>query len=227
MSADYSQIELVVLAHLSDDVMLKNAFVEGRDIHTQTASLLFGMEEDQVTPEMRRIGKTINFGVVYGMSGFRLSRDMKIPRKEADNFIETYFERYSGVNRFINETIEKAEELEYVETIKGRRRYLSGINSRNRTEKKQAERYAVNTPIQGSAAEIMKVAMIRVADKLKLEKAKSRLILQVHDELILEVSDSELTHISELVRTTMEKAAELTVPLTVNLEQGKSWGSIH
>jgi DNA polymerase-1 len=225
LSADYSQIELVVLADLSDDPILKDAFSKGKDIHTQTASLLFGIDEEQVTPEMRRIGKTINFGVIYGMSGFRLARDLKIPRGDANNFIETYFQRYRGVNDFIKRTIQKAEERGYVETIEGRRRYLPRINSRNNTEKKAEERIAVNTPIQGSAADIIKRAMIGISEKLK--GLKSRLILQIHDELILEVAEDELETVRKLVKSTMETATPLKVPLRVQLDEGRSWGSLH
>ncbi len=225
LSADYSQIELVVLAHLSQDSKLIHAFSEDRDIHALTASLLYGTPEDEVTPEMRRIGKTINFGVIYGMSAFRLSRDLKIPRKEADTFIDTYFETYQGVDSFIKQTIAGAEERGYVETIFGRRRYLPRINSRNKTEKSAEERIAVNTPIQGSAADIMKKTMIAISGRLN--DLRSRLILQVHDELIFEVVEDERQEVERIVQETMESAAELSLSLKVNLEWGGNWGQIH
>jgi DNA polymerase-1 len=227
LSADYSQIELVVLAHLSGDPMLQEAFRENRDIHRQTAAVLYGVAESEVTPEQRRIGKTINFGVIYGMSAFRLARDMRIPRRDADDFIRRYFERYAGVDRFIKQTIAQAEQRGYVETIMGRRRPLSRINSRNRTEKMAAERVAVNSPIQGSAADIVKKVMIEVTRALAKKRMASRLLLQVHDELIFEVPDSELDQARELVREKMERAVELSVPLRVSLEVGPTWGDIH
>jgi DNA polymerase-1 len=227
LSADYSQIELVVLAHLSGDPMLQEAFRENRDIHRQTASVLFGVPEDEVTSEQRRIGKTINFGVVYGMSAFRLARELRIPRTDADAFIRRYFERYAGVDRFIKQTIRRAEEKGYVATIMGRRRPVSRINSRNRTEKMAAERVAVNSPIQGSAADIVKQAMIDVTLALAERRMSTRLLLQVHDELIFEVPDGELAQAEELVRKSMERAVKLSVPLRVSLDVGPTWGDIH
>jgi len=227
LSADYSQIELVVLAHLSEDPMLLEAFRENRDIHRQTAAVLYGVDEAQVKPEQRRVGKTVNFGVIYGMSAFRLARDMRIPRRDAEQFIRRYFERYAGVDRFIKQTVRQAEQRGYVETIMGRRRPISRINSRNRTEKMAAERVAVNSPVQGSAADIVKQAMIEVTLALAERRMASRLLLQVHDELIFEVPDGELDRGRELIREKMEAAVELTVPLRVSLEVGPTWGDIH
>jgi len=227
LSADYSQIELVVLAHLSGDPMLREAFREGRDIHRQTAAVLYGVAEAEVSADQRRIGKTINFGVIYGMSAFRLARDMRIPRRDADEFIQRYFERYAGVDRFIKQTIRQAEQRGYVETIMGRRRPLGRINSRNRTEKMAAERVAVNSPIQGSAADIVKRAMIGVTRALEEKRMASRLLLQVHDELIFEVPDRELDQARKLVKEKMERAVELSVPLRISLEVGPTWGDIH
>lgn len=227
LSADYSQIELVVLAHLSGDPMLKEAFHQGKDIHRQTAAVLFGVTETEVTAEQRRIGKTINFGVIYGMSAFRLARDLRIPRRDADGFIRRYFERYAGVDRFIKQTVREAERRGFVETIMGRRRPISRINSRNRTEKMAAERVAVNSPIQGSAADIVKQAMIDVTRVLGEKKMKSRLLLQVHDELIFEVPEAELSQAQDLVKQRMEQAITLSVPLRVSLEVGATWGDIH
>jgi DNA polymerase-1 len=227
LSADYSQIELVVLAHLSEDPMLLEAFRENRDIHRQTAAVLYGVDEAQVKPEQRRVGKTVNFGVIYGMSAFRLARDMRIPRRDAEQFIRRYFERYAGVDRFIKQTVRQAEQRGYVETIMGRRRPISRINSRNRTEKMAAERVAVNSPVQGSAADIVKQAMIEVTRALAEKRMASRLLLQVHDELIFEVPDGELDRSRELIREKMEAAVELTVPLRISLEVGPTWGDIH
>ena len=227
LSGDYSQIELVVLAHLSGDPMLQEAFRQNRDIHRQTAAVLYGVSEEEVKPEQRRVGKTVNFGVIYGMSAFRLARDMRIPRRDADEFIQRYFERYAGVDRFINQTIRQAEKMGYVETMMGRRRPLDRINSRNRTEKMAAERVAVNSPIQGSAADIVKQAMIGVTRALADKRMASRLLLQVHDELIFEVPDGELEQARELVKEKMERAVELSVPLRVSLEVGPTWGDIH
>ncbi|MBN2553579.1 MAG: DNA polymerase I [Spirochaetales bacterium] len=227
LSADYSQIELVVLAHLSGDPMLREAFLSNRDVHRQTAAVLFGVPEQQVSAEQRRIGKTINFGVIYGMSAFRLARDLRIPRRDAEQFIQRYFERYAGVDRFIRETVARAEKQGYVETIMGRRRPIAGINSRNRTEKMAAERVAMNSPIQGSAADIVKLAMIEVARALAEKRMASRLLLQVHDELIFEVPSAEIEQAQALVKQKMEEAVELSVPLRVSLEAGPTWGDIH
>ncbi len=227
LSADYGQIELVILAHLSQDPVLIEAFNEQRDIHRQTAAILFGVEEKDVSADQRRIGKTVNFGVIYGMSAFRLARDLKIGRKEADSFIERYFERYAEVDRFKKETIRKAEAKGYVETLMGRKRQIPQINSRNRTEKMAAERVAVNSPIQGSAADIVKRAMIRISEALGKNNLRTRLLLQVHDELIFEVPDEEIEDSRELIRTTMENTIKLSAPLRVSIETGNSWGDIH
>ena len=227
LSADYSQIELAVLAHLSGDPMLKEAFHQDKDIHRQTAAVLFGVPEPEVSAEQRRIGKTINFGVIYGMSAFRLARDLRIPRRDADEFIQRYFERYAGVDRFIKQTVREAELRGFVQTIMGRRRPISRINSRNRTEKMAADRVAMNSPIQGSAADIVKQAMIDVTRALGEKKMKSRLLLQVHDELIFEVPEAELGQAQDLVKQRMERAVALSVPLRVSLEVGPTWGDIH
>ncbi len=227
VSADYSQVELVVLAHLSGDPGLKRAFAEGTDVHRHTGSLIFGVSPDEVTPAQRRIAKTINFGVMYGMSAFRLARDLAIPRKEADRFIEAYFATYSRIRAFIDETIARAEGCGYVETILGRRRYLANISNRNRTVKMATERVAVNTPIQGSAADIMKRAMIDLAAALRHRELESRMLLQVHDELILECPPHEVETVSALVRQIMTNAVTLSIPLQVSVETGASWGELH
>jgi DNA polymerase-1 len=227
VSADYSQIELVVLAHLSGDEGLRRAFSEGVDVHRRTASLLFKVAEEAVTPEQRRIAKTINFGVIYGMSAFRLSNELKIPRGEAQSFIDAYFATYAGVRDFIAKTVADTERTGYSTTLFGRRRPILMINSRNKTEKQAAERVAVNTPIQGSAADIVKLAMLRVDKALGAELPATRLLLQVHDELIVEAPEKEAKAAAELMRREMEGAAELAVPLRVSVETAKSWGEIH
>lgn len=227
VSADYSQIELVVLAHLSNDEGLRRAFREGVDVHRRTASLLFKVDEAAVTPEQRRIAKTINFGVIYGMSAFRLANELKIGRGEAQGFIDSYFATYSGVTDFIRKTVESTEKTGYAETILGRRRPILMINSRNKTEKQAAERVAVNTPIQGSAADIVKLAMLRVDAALKRAHPSARLLLQVHDELIVEAPEKEAKAVGELMRKEMEGAIELSVPLRVSVESAKAWGDMH
>ncbi len=227
VSADYAQIELVILAHLSRDANLVDAFKGGVDVHRRTASLIFGCAPEEVTPDMRRVAKTINFGVMYGMSAFRLANELRIPRGQAAGFINSYFATYSGVATFIAETKERAKERGYVETIMGRRRFIRAINSSNKLELAGAERVAVNTPIQGSAADIVKTAMIRVDSALKREKLASKLLLQVHDELILESPVAEVAQVRELVKKEMESVIELAVPLRASVESGPSWGDFH
>jgi DNA polymerase-1 len=227
VSADYSQIELVILAHLSEDKNLLSAFAEERDVHARTAALIFGVEEKNVLPEQRRIAKTINFGVMYGMSSFRLANELGISRTEASSFIEAYFRTYSGVRTFIDGLIRKTEETGYASTILGRRRYIQGINSRNKTEKAAAERVAVNTPIQGSAADIVKTAMLNLDKALAAAASPARLLLQVHDELILECPKDAAKDTAELVKREMENAVKLKVPLRVSVDTGKRWGDFH
>jgi DNA polymerase-1 len=227
ISADYAQIELAILASLSKDPILLESFREGRDIHRQTASLIFGVPETGVTAEQRRIGKTINFGVIYGMSAYGLSQGLKIPKSEADRFIKTYFQRFQGVDAFLKETIRSAEETGSVRTLMGRRRNIPTIRSRNRTEKNAAERIAVNSPIQGTAADIVKLAMIRLHDKLAEEKLSTRILLQVHDEIILEAPEEETRDAVAIVKSVMEEAAGGRIPLKVKCEIGDSWGDFH
>ena len=227
ISADYAQIELVILAHLSRDENLVSAFREGVDVHRKTAGLIFGVTDADVTPEMRRVAKTINFGVMYGMSAFRLANELRIPRGQAAQFINTYFETYAGVASFIEETKERARKTGYVETLMGRRRYIRGITSRNKMEQSGAERIAVNTPIQGSAADIVKSAMLRVDSALRCENLETRLLLQVHDELILESPKKETQHVRDMVKREMEAVMTLAVPLRVHVESGPSWGEFH
>jgi DNA polymerase-1 len=228
VSADYSQIELVVLAHLSGDARLREAFSNNKDVHAQTASIIYGVRESEVTSQMRRVGKTINFGVIYGMSAYRLSRDLKISRQDADSFIKAYFTEYSGVRKFNDETIEKASVNGYVETIRGRRRPIDKrIKSVNKAEKAQEERIAVNSPIQGSAADIVKLAMIEVVNRLSAAGLESKLLLQVHDELIFEVPEGEKEKAIRTITETMESIVPLDVPLRVGISTGKTWGELH
>ena len=229
ISADYSQIELVVLAHLSADKNMSQSFIDGTDVHKATAALIYGVSPDAVTPDMRRTAKTINFGVIYGMSAFRLARDLGISRTQASQFIENYFAQYASVDAFIKDTIKKAEETGWVETLFGRRRPIMNINSRNKLEKAAAERIAVNTPVQGSAADIVKKAMLSVSEALAKTKSPARLLLQVHDELIFECPDDQATIDATiaLIKDKMENAVKLNVPLRVSIEYGKNWGEFH
>ncbi len=227
LSADYSQIELVVLAHLSEDESLKKAFISGNDVHSETGSLIFDKPLSEITKDDRRIAKTINFGVMYGMSSFRLGRDLGIPRSKAEEFISSYFLKYSSIRTFMDRIIEEAEKTGKVRTLMGRERFIPGINSRNKTEKSGAERMAVNTPIQGSAADIVKLVMIKLINKIRDLNLKARMILQVHDEVIFEVPDSELDVLKKLVKEEMENVVSLSIPLRTSIETGKNWGDFH
>ena len=229
ISADYAQIELVVLAHLSADKNMCKAFNDGTDVHKATAALIYNVPPEHVTPEMRRTAKTINFGVIYGMSSFRLANDLGISRTQAAQFIDNYFRMYADVDRFIKETVAGAEQTGKVTTIFGRSRPIIGINSRNKVEKAAAERIAVNSPVQGSAADIVKKAMINVTSALDQAKSPARLLLQVHDELIFECPDDKSTIDATvtLIKDKMEHAVELNVPLRVSIEYGKNWGEFH
>ncbi len=227
VTADYAQIELVILAHLSADENLCKAFSAGTDVHRATAALIFNISEDEVTAEQRRTAKTINFGVMYGMSAFRLSNELGIPRSTASEFIESYFATYSGIQKFMHSTIEKVERTGYVETIMGRRRYIPTITSKNKMEKAGAERIAINTPIQGSAADIVKKAMLKVYKALTNEIPSAKLLLQVHDELIIECDEQNSKEVENLIRREMESTVELSIPLRVSVESAKSWGDFH
>ena len=223
LSADYSQIELRILAHMSGDATLIDAFRHGQDVHARTASEVFDVPLAEVTGEQRRRAKAVNFGIVYGLSDFGLARDLGIGRKEAAGYIERYFERYHGVREFLDKTIADAHANGFVTTLYGRRRDLPAIHSRNFMQRSFAERMAMNTPIQGTAADLIKIAMIRADEALRKEKVKSRILLQVHDELVLEVTADEIDAVSELLRTAMSGAAELHVPLAVDVHTGKNW----
>lgn len=223
LSADYSQIELRVLAHIADDENLISAFKHHIDIHTKTASEVFKVPIDEVTPRMRSNAKAVNFGIVYGIGDYSLAEDLKISRKEAKLYIETYFERYPNVKKYLEEIVEKAKRDTYVSTILNRRRFINEINAKNKIVAAFGERLAMNTPIQGSAADIIKLAMVKVYNKLNEENLKSTIILQVHDELILNVYEDELDKVKALVKNEMENAIELKVPLEVDINIGKSW----
>ncbi|RAL27110.1 DNA polymerase I [Thermoflavimicrobium daqui] len=223
LSADYSQIELRVLAHLSKDQTLITAFNEGRDIHTQTAMDIFEVGADEVTSLMRRHAKAVNFGIVYGISDFGLSQNLGISRAEAKEFIERYFKRYPGVKNYMDEAVEQAKKDGFVTTLLNRRRYLPDIRSSNFTKRSFAERTAMNTPIQGTAADIIKYAMIELNQKMKEQNLHSRLLLQVHDELVFELPPSELEIIRTLVPEVMENALQLSVPLKVDVNYGENW----
>ncbi|MBO9386368.1 MAG: DNA polymerase I [Thermomicrobium sp.] len=226
LSVDYSQIELRLMAHFSQDPALLRAFAEGKDIHAATASEVFGVPLDAVTPEMRRIAKVVNFGIMYGMQAYGLARDTGMSRQDAQRFIEAYFQRFPGVARYLEETRRRAAELGYVETLFGRRRYLPEITSSNPARRQAAERMAVNMPLQGTAADIMKLAMIAVHRALAERGLRSRMLLQVHDELVLEVPESELATTTELVTTRMTRVVELSVPLEVDAKAGPNWADL-
>ncbi len=223
LSADYSQIELRLLAHMSDDENLINAFLSGEDIHARTAAEVFGISLEEVTPELRRKAKAVNFGIVYGISDYGLSLDLHTSRKEANEYIQLYFQRYPKVKNFLDKTIFQARKLGYVTTMFGRRRYLPAIKSSNFHQRGLAERMAMNTPIQGSAADIIKLAMISAEKNLR--DFQSRIILQVHDELVAEVKNSELEQVEKIIRAAMENVAELKIPLVVDVHCGKNWAA--
>lgn len=223
VDADYSQIELRILAHISGDQGLIDTFSRNEDIHTRTASEVFGVELNEVTPVMRGRAKAVNFGIVYGISDYGLSQDLKITRKEAKKYIDNYFARYPMVKQYMTDIVESAKACGYVKTIMNRRRYIPEITSRNAVNRNFGERMAMNTPIQGSAADLIKIAMVKVHEELKKRKLKSKLILQVHDELIVETHRSELEEVKQLVEECMEKAIELKVPVIADISSGDCW----
>jgi DNA polymerase-1 len=227
LSADYSQIELRLMAHLSKDASMIADFLSGNDIHAATASKIFGVEIAEVTREMRSRAKTANFGIIYGISSFGLSERLTIGRKEAKDLIDGYFNSYPGVKIYMDESIRKARDLGYVTTMFGRKRYLPDIHSRNQVVRGNAERNAINAPIQGSAADIIKIAMIRIFDRMNSEELLSKMILQVHDELIFETANSELEKLKDLVIFEMSNAAKLDIPLKVDWGTGNNWFEAH
>lgn len=226
-SADYSQVELRVMAHLSGDEGLRNAFANGEDIHARTASDIYGVPIDQVLPEMRRVAKTVNFGIMYGAGSFRMSQELGIPRAEAEMIITKYFERFSGIKRYMENTIAKAEKENYVETMLGRRRSVWEINSDNHMHREAAKRMAINMPIQGTAAEMIKLAMIQIDSEMKKLRMQSMMVLQIHDELLFEAAENELDDLKPLVIEKMENALKLDVPLVVDHGMGHSWFEAH
>lgn len=226
LSADYSQIDLRVLAELSGDGNLRKAFLRGEDIHRETASWVFGVLPLQVTPRLRNKAKAVNFGIIYGISPYGLSRQLRISPEQAKGLIERYFECYPGVKKFIEKTLEEAEAKGYVKTILGRRRFVPGLLSPQKREREQAKRIAINTPVQGSSADIIKLAMVKVDYKLQEKGLKARLILQIHDELLLEVPEKELEKTRQVVKEEMEGAIKLSVPLRVETKVGKNWGEL-
>ncbi|MBC7959407.1 MAG: DNA polymerase I, partial [Vallitaleaceae bacterium] len=223
IDADYSQIELRLLAHLSGDESFINAFNNNLDIHTMTASQVFHVPFEEVTSLQRRNAKAVNFGIVYGISAFGLSQDLKITRQEAADYIDQYFAKYPKVKGFLDQTIENAKKDGYVKTMYNRIRHIPELSSSNFTVRSFGERVAMNTPIQGSAADIIKIAMIHVYDRLKSEGLKSCLILTVHDELLIETHKDEIEVVTQLLVEEMENAVHISVPLTVDAHSGNSW----
>jgi len=226
LSADYSQIELRLLAHFSGDENLISAFTSGKDIHSRTASEIFGVKEQDITPDMRRLAKNINFGIIYGISPFGLAKQIGTAISQAKEYIDEYFKRYSKVKEYMESSVRNAQELGYAETLIGRRRYIPELKSSDRSIRGFSERAAINTPIQGSAADVINMAMIEIHKEIK-GSFKSRMILQVHDELLFEVHCDEIHAFTDFVRNKMESAWNLKVPLIVDINIGQSWAEAH
>jgi DNA polymerase-1 len=227
MSADYSQIELRIMAHLSCDTHLINAFRDGLDVHAMTAAKIFGVTPEEVTSDQRRIAKTANFGIMYGISAFGLSQRLHIGRAEAKKIIEDYFANFPAISAYIEDTLASAREFGYVETLFGRRRYLPDINSKNGTVRSLAERTAINAPIQGTSADIIKLAMINVNRRIAEEGLESRMVLQIHDELLFDSIPDEVERLKEIVCEEMQNVIELSIPLTVECNYGNNWLEAH
>jgi DNA polymerase-1 len=227
LAADYSQIELRIMAHLSGDERLLAAFAAGLDIHRATAAEVWGVPPDQVTGDQRRSAKAINFGLIYGMSAFGLARQLGIERGDAQEYVDLYFQRYPGVRDFMDRTRRQARKDKYVETLFGRRLYLTDIDHSNQARRSGAERTAINAPMQGTAADIIKRAMIAVDDWLERDAPPVRMIMQVHDELVFEVAEDAIEAASGRIRAAMESAAELAVPLLVEVGVGDNWEEAH
>jgi DNA polymerase-1 len=227
MSADYSQIELRILAHLSQDEALLLAFREGIDIHDQTSSMVFQTSLDRVTPEMRRRAKIANYGILYGISAAKLAADIGIKLDEARDFIETYFRIFPRVREYVDSIIDEARRVGYVTTILNRRRYIPDINSQNFGVRRFAERTAINTPIQGSAADLIKLAMIKIDCRINELGLKGEMILQVHDELVFDAPAQEVEQLKNLVKTIMETAYPLSVPIVADVRTGRNWLEAH
>ena len=227
LAADYSQIELRIIAEFSKDRDMISAFIENKDIHSLTAAKVFKVDLDKVTPDMRRRAKEVNFGIIYGISAFGLSQNLNIPRSEAKEIIDSYFEEFKSIKVYMDNSIEKARKNKYVETIFGRRRYLRDIDSRNFTLRGFAERNAINSPIQGSAADIIKLAMIKVLKWINDNQLKSKMIMQVHDELVFDIHNEELDLFKKNIKSIMENVIETEVPLKVDIGHGKNWLEAH
>jgi len=227
LAADYSQIELRIMAHLSADPGLVGAFRENLDVHRATAAEVFDLDPSEVTADHRRSAKAINFGLMYGMSAFGLGKQLGISRGQAQEYMDLYFDRYPGVRKFMDDTRKLARDQGYVETVFGRRLYLPEINDRNVQRRQYAERSAINAPMQGTAADIIKLAMLAVHEWLATSRAPARMIMQVHDELVLEVDEKALDDVRSRVVAIMSDAAELTVPLVVDAGTGPNWDEAH
>ena len=223
MDADYSQIELRLLAHIAGDENMRNAFTSGQDIHTATAAQVFHVDSKDVTPEMRRSAKAVNFGIVYGISAFSLSQDIGVSVAEAKAYMEAYFATFPGVRKYMDAVVEKARESGYVETIFHRRRDLPELTSSNHNLRAFGERVALNMPIQGTAADVMKLAMVAVFERLKRDGLQARLVLQVHDELIVECPAEEAEAVARLLEEEMERVVALSVPLIAEAHWGVNW----
>jgi DNA polymerase-1 len=226
-SADYSQIELRIMAHISDDPALLKAFHDGLDVHKATAAEVFGLTPDTVSSEQRRYAKVINFGLIYGMSAFGLAKALGIDNTAAKNYIERYFQRFAGVKRYMDDTRAQAKAQGYVETVFGRRLYLPEINSPNGPRRGGAERAAINAPMQGTAADLIKLSMVKVQQVMDQERRGTRMIMQVHDELVFEVPDSEVDWLKTEVPRIMASVAELKVPLLAEVGMGANWDQAH
>ena len=223
VDADYSQIELRLLAHIADDYNMKEAFINGEDIHRKTAAAVFGLPEESVNEEMRKRAKAVNFGIVYGISGFSLSKDIGTSVAEASRYIKNYLMNYPSIDRYLDEVVENAKKNGYTTTVYGRRRYIPELTAQNAIMRGFGKRVAMNAPIQGSAADIMKIAMIRTHERLKKEKLDARIVMQVHDELIIEARDADVPFIKQILKEEMEGSASLSIPLTVDVSSGKNW----
>jgi DNA polymerase-1 len=227
VSADYSQVELRLLAHIAEDPVLIEAFQRDEDIHSRTAAEIYGVAPDQVDKEQRRVAKTVNFGIAYGLSPHGLSTRLSIPVEQARDIIERYFTRYAGIRRYLEDTVMQARKTGYVETMFGRRRLMADLHSRNRQVAQAAERAAINMPIQGTAADLIKKAMLEVDAALMKEGLRTVMLLQVHDELLFEAPDAEVEKVKELARRCMSQVATLKVPLKVDVGAGKTWADAH
>ncbi|HIP93903.1 MAG TPA: DNA polymerase I, partial [Leucothrix sp.] len=227
LAADYSQIELRIMAHLSGDEGLLEAFSQGKDIHRATAAEIFDVALDKVETEQRRAAKAVNFGLIYGMSAFGLAKQLNVSRTEASEYVKRYFQRYPGVQQYMEDTREKAKEQGYVETLFGRKLFLPNINAKNGMARKMAERTAINAPMQGTAADIIKISMIAVSDWLREKTTDTKMIMQVHDELVFEVAESQLELVEPIIVDRMVNAVKLNVPLIVDTGIGDNWDEAH